>query len=165
MIVSPASRIDSAISFGVFWRFAPSTSAIIRSRNVSPGLCGDPHDDLVGEHARPARHRGTVATRLPDDGADSPVIADSSTVAMPSTTSPSDGIDLAGRDDAVVADLERAGRDLLERPVRLVAPVRHRLGPRLAERRGLRLAAAFGHRLGEVGEEHGRPQEERDQDR
>ena len=36
-IVRPASRIDSAISFGVFWRTAPSTSAIMRSRNVSPG--------------------------------------------------------------------------------------------------------------------------------
>ena len=38
MIVSPAKRISSAISFGVFWRRAPSTIAIIRSRNVSPGF-------------------------------------------------------------------------------------------------------------------------------
>ena len=38
MIVSPDSRIVSAISFGVFCRDAPSTSAIIRSRNVSPGF-------------------------------------------------------------------------------------------------------------------------------
>ena len=37
MIVSPASRIDSAISFGVFCRDAPSTRAIIRSRKVCPG--------------------------------------------------------------------------------------------------------------------------------
>ena len=36
-IVRPASRIARAISFGVRWRFAPSTRAIIRSRNVSPG--------------------------------------------------------------------------------------------------------------------------------
>ena len=35
-IVSPASRIASAISFGVFCRTAPSTSAIIRSRKVLP---------------------------------------------------------------------------------------------------------------------------------
>ena len=38
MIVSPANRIDSAISFGVFWRDAPSTSRIIRSTKVSPGF-------------------------------------------------------------------------------------------------------------------------------
>ncbi len=37
MMVRPASRIASAISFGVRWRLAPSTRAIIRSRKVSPG--------------------------------------------------------------------------------------------------------------------------------
>ena len=31
-------RMSSAISFGVFCLLAPSTSAIIRSRKVSPGL-------------------------------------------------------------------------------------------------------------------------------
>ena len=36
--VRPAIRMFRAISFGVFWRWAPSTRAIIRSRNVSPGL-------------------------------------------------------------------------------------------------------------------------------
>ena len=34
----PAIRMFSAISFGVFCRSAPSTSAIMRSRNVSPGF-------------------------------------------------------------------------------------------------------------------------------
>src|SRR5216684_2663180 len=38
MMVSDASRMFSAISFGVFCRFAPSTRAIIRSMKVSPGL-------------------------------------------------------------------------------------------------------------------------------
>ncbi len=37
MIVKPASKIFSAISFGVFWRFAPSTMLIMRSRKPSPG--------------------------------------------------------------------------------------------------------------------------------
>ena len=32
----PDSRIDSASSFGVFCRSAPSTSAIMRSRKVEP---------------------------------------------------------------------------------------------------------------------------------
>ena len=36
MIVSPTSRMLSAISFGVFCRSAPSISAIIRSRNELP---------------------------------------------------------------------------------------------------------------------------------
>ena len=36
--VIATSRMVSAISFGVFWRFAPSTIAIMRSRNDSPGL-------------------------------------------------------------------------------------------------------------------------------
>ena len=38
MIVSAASRMFSAISFGVFWRLAPSTRAIIRSMKLSPGF-------------------------------------------------------------------------------------------------------------------------------
>src|SRR5215207_5356436 len=37
MMVRPARRMLSAISFGVFWRCAPSTSAIMRSRKVEPG--------------------------------------------------------------------------------------------------------------------------------
>ena len=37
-MVKPASRMLSAISFGVFWRLAPSTMAIMRSRNASPGF-------------------------------------------------------------------------------------------------------------------------------
>ena len=35
-MVSTASRMVSAISLGVFWRLAPSTRAIIRSRKVWP---------------------------------------------------------------------------------------------------------------------------------
>ena len=37
-MVSPTSRMCRAISLGVFCRAAPSTSAIMRSRNDSPGL-------------------------------------------------------------------------------------------------------------------------------
>ena len=36
--VNVVSRMVRAISFGVFWRATPSTSAIIRSMKVSPGL-------------------------------------------------------------------------------------------------------------------------------
>ena len=37
-MVKTASKMLSAISFGVFWRFAPSTIEIIRSRKLSPGM-------------------------------------------------------------------------------------------------------------------------------
>ena len=106
MIVRPASRIDSAISFGVFWRLAPSTRAIIRSRNVSPGLA------VMRTTIRSDSTRvpPVTAERSPPDsritGADSPVMADSSTEAMPSMTSPSEGITSPGDDDALVADVE-----------------------------------------------------------
>ena len=52
--------------------------------------------------------------------------------------------------------------DLLDRAVG-TAHARHRLGARLAQRVGLRLAPAFGHRLGEVREEHREPEEHGDQ--
>ena len=90
--MSPASRIDNAISFGVFCRSAPSTSAIIRSRNVSPGFA------LICTTIRSLSTRVPPVTALRSPplsritGALSPVIADSSTVAMPSTMSPSPGI-------------------------------------------------------------------------
>jgi hypothetical protein len=90
--VSPAIRMSSAISFGVFCRLAPSTSAIMRSRNVSPGL------DVICTTIRSDRTTvpPVTALRSPPDsritGADSPVIADSSTTAIPCTTSPSPGM-------------------------------------------------------------------------
>ncbi len=82
----------SAISFGVFCRSAPSTSAIIRSRKLSPG-CAVTRTTIRSESTRVPP---VTAERSPPDsritGADSPVIADSSTLAIPSITSPSAGI-------------------------------------------------------------------------
>ena len=92
MMVRPASRILSAISFGVFWRSAPSTRLIMRSRNDDPG------DEVM---RTTMRSEITVvppvtAERSPPDsrmtGADSPVMAASLTEAMPSITSPSPGM-------------------------------------------------------------------------
>ena len=88
----PARRMSSAISFGVFWRLAPSTSAIIRSRKLSPAFAVT-RTTISSERTRVPP---VTAERSPPDsritGADSPVIADSSTLAIPSTTSPSAGI-------------------------------------------------------------------------
>ncbi len=86
-----ASRMFSAISFGVRCRLAPSTSAIIRSMKVSPGF------EVIRTTIRSESTRvpPVTAERSPPDsrmtGADSPVIADSSTEAMPQTMSPSPG--------------------------------------------------------------------------
>ena len=66
-MVRPTSRMCRAISFGVFWRVAPSTSAIMRSRKDSPGFGGDAHDDAIGEHLGAAGDRGAVAAALADD--------------------------------------------------------------------------------------------------
>ena len=64
--VKPAIRMFSAISFGVFWRSAPSTSAIMRSRNVSPGFDVIRIRDLVRQHLRAAGHGAAVAARFAD---------------------------------------------------------------------------------------------------
>ena len=100
-------------------------------------------------------------------GADSPVIAASSTEATPSITSPSRRDEVAGLDQHDVAGLEagaghepRAGRRR-----RGSSRLACGLGPRPAQRVGLRLAAALGHRLGEVGEQHGEPEPEDDLER
>ena len=92
MIVSPASRMLSAISFGVLRRSAPSTRAIIRSRKLLPGSW------VISTTIRSESTRVPPVTALRSPpasritGADSPVIADSSTEAIPSITVPSPGI-------------------------------------------------------------------------
>ncbi len=97
MIDRLASRMFSAISFGVFWRAAPSTSAIMRSTKVSPGI------EVMRTTMRSESTRvpPVTAERSPPDsrttGADSPVIADSSTEAMPQTMSPSPGMSSPAR--------------------------------------------------------------------
>src|SRR5271154_4685249 len=91
-IVSAASRIVSASSFGVFWRLAPSTSEIMRSKKPSPGL----HVMRILSSSESTRVPPVTALRSPPasrmTGADSPVMADSSTVAAPKIISPSAGM-------------------------------------------------------------------------
>src|ERR1035437_7082254 len=91
-MVRPARRMSSAISFGVFWRSAPSTRRIIRSRKVCP--CSDVIWTTMRSESTVVppvtAERSPPASRM--TGADSPVIADSFTDAIPSTTVPSPGI-------------------------------------------------------------------------
>src|SRR5262245_24576814 len=92
MMVRPTRRISSAISFGVFCRSAPSTSLIMRSRNVDPTAAV--MRTLIQSDSTWVPP--VTAERSPPDsrmtGADSPVIAASFTEAMPSITSPSEGM-------------------------------------------------------------------------
>ena len=66
--VKAASTIDRAISLGVRWRMAPSTRAIMRSRNDWPGLAVICTTMLVGKDPRAAGHAGAVAAGLADHG-------------------------------------------------------------------------------------------------
>ncbi len=110
MIVSPASRMLSAISFGVFCRSAPSTSAIMRSRNVSPGL----EVMRMVSTSDSTRVPPVTAMRSPPasrmTGADSPVMADSSTAgdALGHFAVAGDHLACNDADDVVFAQL-RAG--------------------------------------------------------
>ena len=61
------SRMLSAISFGVFWRFAPSTIAIMRSRKVLPGSLVMRMTMRSLMHARAAGDGAAVAAALADD--------------------------------------------------------------------------------------------------
>ena len=91
-IVRVDRRMLSAISFGVLRRSAPSTKAIIVSTKVDPGsevICTRMESDKTTVPPVTAQ-RSPPASRT--TGADSPVMADSSTVAAPSMTSPSPGI-------------------------------------------------------------------------
>ena len=92
VIVRPARRMLSAISFGVLRRSAPSTSAIMRSRNDFPGSCVT----SITSRSESSRVPPVTAERSPPasriTGADSPVMADSSTEPTPSTISPSAGM-------------------------------------------------------------------------
>ena len=93
-------------------------------------------------------------------GADSPVIADSSTEAMPSMTVPSPGISSPASTTTTSPRRELGGR-----PPRAVGERRDRVLAHRPQRRRLGLAAALGDRLGEVAEEHGEPQPDRDGER
>ena len=134
----------------------------MRSRNVSPGF--EVMRTLIQSDS--TRVPPVTALRSPPDsrmtGALSPVITDSSTDAMPSMTSPSPGMmSLALRRSR---RRRRADADAGTCSVRPPGSSRvaNDVGLGLAQRVGLGLAARFGHRLGEVREQHREPQPERD---
>ena len=151
--VSAASRMLSAISFGVLRRCAPSTSAIMRSRNDWPGSW------VISTtiSSEVTRVPPVTALRSPPDsritGADSPVIADSSTVAMPSITVPSPGISSPAGTTTTSPRVSSAAAFV--EPSRIVGDG---LLAHVAQRVGLGAAATLGERLGHVREHDRQPQ-------
>src|SRR5262249_7201892 len=109
-----------------------------------------------------------TAERSPPDsrmtGADSPVMAASLTEAMPSITSPSDGMVSPASTSTTSPTLRLVvGTDL--RPAATLGSGQQlglRFGALAPQRRRLRLAAPFGDRLGEIGEQHREPQPQHD---
>ena len=104
-----------------------------------------------------------TAQRSPPDsrttGADSPVIADSSTEAMPSITVPSPGI--VSPASTTTTSPRRSSEAGFSPPSREAGDG---LGAHRAQRVGLRLAPALGQRLGEVGEDDGEPEPDADRE-
>ena len=134
--------------------------AIMRSRNVSPGF--DVMRILTTSES--TRVPPVTALRSPPasrtTGADSPVIADSSTVAAPSMISPSPGINSPAL-TTTTSSLRNSSAVTFSVPEPLDS-VGIGLRARLAQRIGLRLAAALGHGFGEIGKEHREPEPESD---
>ena len=158
-MVMAERRMVRAISLGVFCRLAPSTRLIIRSRKLSPGLAVT-RTLIRSESTRVppvTALRSPPASRI--TGADSPVMADSSTVATPSMISPSVGMISPAETRTRSSFPEQLGRDLLQGSLRLQA-IGHGPGARLAKRPGLGLAPAFCHGLREIGKEHREPEPE-----
>ena len=126
-------------------------------------LGGDLHDDLVAEHPRAAGDRRAVAAALADDrrrlAGDGRLVDGGDALDDVAVA----GDDLAGRRRRTG---RRSSSSADERSTTVPSALAHPgdgVGPGLAQRGGLRLAAALGHRLGEVGEQHGEPEERGDQ--
>ena len=159
-----ASRIDRAISLGVLRREVPSTSAIILSRKVSPAAAVM-RTTMRSDSTRVppvTALRSPPASRM--TGADSPVIADSSTDAMPSTMSPSPGMTWPASTTTWSPTFSWVAGTSDSRAV-VGQQSRHGVGAGGAERGRLCLAAALGDRLGEVAEEDRQPEPGGDRDR
>ena len=155
--VSAASRIPSAISFGVLRRSAPSTRAIIRSRKDLPGSWVISTTIRSESTLVPpvTAERSPPASRI--TGADSPVIADSSTEAIPSITVPSPGI--VSPASTTTTSPRTSSEAGFSPPSRRL---RGGLGPHRPQARRLGAAAALGQRLGEVGEDDRQPEPDGD---
>src|SRR5471032_3105119 len=156
MMVSPASRMLSAISFGVFCRTAPSTSLIMRSIKVEP-CAAVMRTRIQSDSTCATGHGRAIATGFADHGRGLACNRGLVDRSNPFDHLAIGGNVIAGFDQHDIAD-PKAGAGY--KPIGLVG-TREQLGlafgTGLAERLGLGLAAAFRDRLGEIGEQHGEP--------
>ncbi len=165
MIVKAARRMFRAISFGVFCRFAPSMSLIIRSRKPPPGSAVTRTTSQSERTFVPP----VTALRSPPDsritGALSPVMALSSTEAIPSITSPSAGM-ISPVSTRITSSFFSVGRsdcrDSAFSSTCVFKEFGRRVPARLAQRLRLRLAPSFGDGFGEIRKKDGEPEPERD---
>ena len=158
MNVSAESRIVSAISFGVFCRFAPSTSAIIRSRNLA--RLGRDADDQPSDSTRVPPVTALRSPPLTDDRGR--LAGDRRLVHRRDALDDlAIGRDHFSRPDDDEVALRSSVRDRADSVFRRAPqPLARVCSVRLAVV-GLRLAATLRHRFREVGEEHGEPEPER----
>ena len=122
-----------------------------------PRVRGDHDLDPVRQDAGSPRDGAAVAARLADHRRGFPRDGGLVHGGHPFDHRPVAGDDLPGGHDHDILFSQLFRRDGFRRAV-LSKPVRHRLGAGLAERVGLRLSPPLGHRLGEVGEQHGEPE-------
>ena len=164
-MVSPASRMASAISLGVRWRLAPSTRAIIRSRKVSPGsvVTRTTMRSLTSVVPPVTELRMSVPGLLEDRrglAGDRGLVDEPD--ALDDVAVTGDRLAFLDDDDVALAQLGRA--DVLERAVRAAA-MRGRDRARPPQRGGLGATARLGDRLGIGREQDREPQPDRDLDR
>ena len=124
-------------------------------------LGGHPHDDLVGQHLGAADHTGTVGASLAQHRcrfAGHRRFVDGGQALHDLAVGRHQ---LTGTDDHMVARAQFRGGYLGFGRARLrrSQPARHQILAGTAQRGGLATAARFGHRLGEVAEQHGHQQD------
>ena len=159
-MVSAESSTVSAISLGVFCRLALSTRAIMRSSSDWPDSTVTSTTMLSVSSLVPALTPLLSVPASRSTGADSPVTADSLMLAAPSTISPSAGI------SSPASTRTRSPRRSARGGYLLFAVPREAPGHQLlaggAQALGLGPTPRLRQRLGGVGKEHGKQQDEGD---
>ena len=153
-----------AISFGVFLPLGAFDEPDHAVEEGRAGRSGDAHAYPVGQHLRAAGNGRAVAAGFADDGrrfAGDGGFVDRSHALDHLAVGRND---VAGFDEYDVVDFEFGRGDEAVALCIAVAAYQlgFRLGPLPPQRLGLSLAAAFGDRLGEIGEQHCEPQPEDD---
>ena len=162
-MVRETSSVFSAISLGVFFSGSAFDQGDHPIQEAVAGIGGDADFQPVGHDGGAAGDRSRSRRRIPGPRADSPVMADSSTEAMPSMTSPSPGI-ISPADTITTSPFF----SWLERRIPFGAVLLQQTGLgillRLLQAGRLCFAPPFRHRFSEVGKQHRDEQDDADDD-